>query len=110
MPKPAKTTSPESDVSLGKFDVASGAWKLSAGLPSRAKVSDVSWRSGVYSMSGTGGRKESPAAGFRPALANSLAIHWTAASEPRERERRPSRASEERNVRSAFSSEGRIES
>src|SRR5438034_9598216 len=43
-----------------------------------------------------------------PALANSAARNWIATSEPRSRERRPSRASEARNVRSARRSSTRM--
>src|SRR5215472_2050056 len=86
---------------FGKLEAASGACHVSV-LPAIWVISDVFSRSAVNSMMGTGWRYESPTSGFKPDLANSLAIHWIATSLPRSSERRPSRASEERKVRSAL--------
>ena len=90
--------------------MASGARNVSTACPSRATAKVVSCLSGVNSISGTGCRKESPDAGFNPALANSLAIHWIATSDPRASDSHPSRASADKKVRSAFRSAGWIES
>ena len=95
MPNPANTTGAATVISCGK---ATGAAK---NFPSTTRPDAA--RSARYSIRGTGCRNDFPSTGFNPILANSLAAHSIATSEPRCSDSLPSSAGDAMNFRSVRS-------